>query len=72
VRYSKLDNDFGNERPTSAPSLAWDWEKIDAGLRLGVFSGIDLTVEYADNLFILGSGAERENNEFLSTLRWRI
>jgi hypothetical protein len=72
VRYSKLDNDFGNERPTSAPSLAWDWEKIDAGLRLGVFSGIDLTVEYADNRFILGSGAERENNEFLSTLRWRI
>lgn len=73
VRYSKLDNDFRNKPgPNSAPSLAWDWEKIDAGLRLGVFAGVDLTVEYADNRFILGSGAERENNEALATLRWRM
>jgi hypothetical protein len=72
LRYSKLDNDFINRRPTSAPSLAWDWEKIDAGLRVGVFSGVDLTLEYADNRFILGSGAKRENNEFLATLRWRV
>jgi hypothetical protein len=72
VRYSKLDNDFRNQRPTSAPSLAWDWEKIDAGLRIGVFAGVDLTVEYADNRFILGSGEQRENNEFLTTLRWRV
>ncbi len=75
VRYSKLDNDFRN-RPTQlgtpAPSLAWDWEKLDAGLRLGVFSGVDLTLEYASNEFILASGAKRENNEFLTTLRWRI
>jgi hypothetical protein len=72
VRYSKLDNDFRNQRPASAPSLAWDWEKIDAGLRLGIFAGVDLTMEYADNRFILGSGAKRENNELLATLRWRI
>ena len=72
VRYSKLDNDFRNQRPTSAPSLAWDWEKIDAGLRIGIFSGVDLTVEYADNRFILGSGAKRENNEMLATLRWKV
>ena len=75
VRYSKLDNDFRN-RPntfgTPSPSFAWDWEKIDAGLRLGLFSGVDLTVEYEDNRFILGNGAKRENNEFLTTLRWRV
>jgi hypothetical protein len=71
VRYSKLDNDFRNPAQTPSPSLNWDWEKIDAGLRLGIFDGTDLTMEYADNAFILGSGAERENNEFLATLRWR-
>lgn len=72
VRWSKLDNDFGNPPDgTPAPSLTWDWEKIDAGVRLGIFQGIDLTVEYADNRFILGNGAKRENNELLATLRWR-
>ncbi len=72
VRWSKLDNDFG--RPpggTPAPSLFWDWTKIDYGLRVGIFQGIDLTMEYADNRFILANGAERENNELLATLRWR-
>ena len=74
MRYSKLDNDFRNRPgvPTPSPSFAWDWEKLDYGLRLGIFSGVDLTVEYADNVFILGSGAERTNNELLTTLRWRI
>lgn len=74
VRYSKLDNDFRGRPgiPNPAPSLTWDWEKIDAGLRLGIFSGVDVTVEYEDNRFILGNGSKRENNEFLTTLRWRI
>lgn len=72
VRYSELDNDFRNPQRTPSPSLSWDWVKIDAGLRLGVISGVDLTVEYADNKFTLASGAKRENNELLATLRWRI
>ena len=72
VRYSKLDNDFRSHPLSPAPSLAWDWEKLDYGVRLGVFEGIDLTAEYADNSFILGSGAERENDELLTTLRWRL
>lgn len=72
VRYSKLDNDFRGHPLTPSPSLSWDWEKLDYGVRLGVFEGIDLTAEYADNSFILGSGAERENNELLTTLRWRL
>ncbi|HSK76638.1 MAG TPA: hypothetical protein VLQ45_09290 [Thermoanaerobaculia bacterium] len=72
VRYSKLDNDFRSHPLSPAPSLAWDWEKLDYGVRLGLFNGIDVTVEYAENTFTLGSGAERDNNELLSTLRWRI
>lgn len=72
VRYSELDNDFRNPPRTASPSLSWDWVKIDAGLRLGIISGVDLTLEYADNRFTLASGAKRENNELLTTLRWRI
>jgi hypothetical protein len=74
VRYSKIDNDFRARPgiPNPAPSLFWDWEKLDAGVRLGIFTGVDLTVEYADNRFILGNGAERDNNELLSTLRWSL
>lgn len=72
VRYSKLDNDFRNPPKTASPSFAWDWVKIDAGLRLGIFSGIDLTLEYADNTFVLANGAKRNNNELLTTLRWKV
>jgi hypothetical protein len=72
VRYSKLDNDFRNPRQTPSPSFSWDWEKIDAGLRLGLVGGTDLTLEYAGNDFILATGAHRNNNEYLATLRWRI
>lgn len=72
VRYSELDNDFRNHPETPSPSLAWDWRKLDAGARLGIIPGVDLTVEYADHEFILGSGARRDNNEMLATLRWRV
>lgn len=72
VRYSELDNDFRNNPQTPSPSLAWDWKKLDAGVRVGIIPGADLTVEYADHEFILGSGAKRENNELLTTFRWRV
>lgn len=72
IRYSKLDNNFRNHPLTPSPSFAWDWRKIDAGFRLGVFPGVDLTAEYADNRFILASGAKRNNNELLVTLRWKV
>ncbi|HVT59221.1 MAG TPA: hypothetical protein VHR45_12555 [Thermoanaerobaculia bacterium] len=72
VRYSRLDNRFKNSLPTPAPSFAWNWYKLDGGLRVGVLAGIDLTLEYADNTFTLGSGAKAHDNEFLTTLRWRV
>lgn len=71
VRYSRLDPDFAAPAGGPTPSFAWDWEKIDVGVRLGILRGIDLTLEYADNAFVLASGAERSNNEMLATLRWR-
>ena len=72
VRFSMLENKFRAPVQTPSPSFAWDWRKIDAGLRLGIVGSTDLTLEYADNDFILGSGAHRNNNEYLATLRWRI
>jgi hypothetical protein len=72
VRWSKLDNHFKNPPKTPAPSFGWDWTKIDAGVRLGIVPGIDLTFEYAFNNFVLGSGAIQHENEFLSTLRFHI
>ncbi len=72
VRYSRLDNGFLAPAVTPSPSFAWDWVKVDAGVRLGVYRKIDLTVEYADNRFTLKSGAKRSDNELLTTLRVRI
>jgi hypothetical protein len=72
VRYSMLDNKFLAPAQTPSPSFAWDWRKIDAGVRLGIVGSTDLTLEYADNDFILRSGAHRNNNEYLVTLRWRV
>jgi hypothetical protein len=71
VRYSHLEPDFAAPAVTPSPSFAWPWTKIDWGVRVGIVSGIDLTVEYADNDFVLKSGAHRSNNELLATLRWR-
>jgi hypothetical protein len=72
-RYSKLDADFTNPPPgrTPAPSFAWDWEKTDAGIRIGIVPGTDLTIEQAHNRFLTARGW-RTNDELLTTLRWRM
>jgi hypothetical protein len=72
VRWSRLDNGFRNPKQTPSPSFSWDWDKVDSGLRLGLWEGLDLTVEYAANRFILATGAKRHNDELLTTLRWGI
>ncbi len=71
VRWSRLDPDFAAPRVTPSPSFAWEWEKLDVGVRLTIVRGIDLTAEYAVNEFTLASGAQLSNDELLVTLRWR-
>lgn len=71
VRYSEIDPHFGFDRsnPFPAPSVTWDWEKLDLGIRLGLVDGwADLTLEYADNEFLVGNKKESAD-EFLATLR---
>jgi len=72
-RYSKLDPDFTNPPPgrTPAPSFAWEWEKTDAGLRIGIVPGTDLTIEQAHNRFLTVRGW-KTYDELLTTLRWRM
>lgn len=71
VRYSKLDPDIeGGSSMFPAPSVRWEWEKVDAGFRLGVIEDLlDLTVEWNRNEFIRGGQPERAD-EFLATVRW--
>jgi len=71
VRYSKLEPELVNPASTPIPSVAWEWEKLDAGLSLGITPGTDLTVEYARNRFLTARGWF-DNDELLSTLRWRM
>jgi len=71
LRLSHLDNDFANPEITPFPSGSWDWVKIDAGLRLAILSGLDLTAEFTDNRFETAAGT-RSNDEWLVTLRWRF
>lgn len=70
VRWSRLDPDFAPPAVTPSPSFAWEWEKVDVGLRLTVVRGVDLTAEYAAHEFIRAAGPA-DNDELLVTLRWR-
>jgi hypothetical protein len=71
VRWSRLDPDFLPPAGGPTPSFAWEWEKIDWGLRLAIVRGIDLTAEFSDHTITLVSGAQRSEDELLVTLRWR-
>jgi hypothetical protein len=72
LRYSVLEPEFAGGGPFPGPSVRWEWTKLDAGLRIGILAGIDLTIELQDNTMTLASGAEVSNDEWLGTLRWRI
>ena len=72
ARYSKLDPEIEGGGPFPAPSVRWEWEKWDLGVRLGIVAGADLTVEWASHRFFIPSLREHHSNdEFLGTLRWR-
>ena len=72
VRWSKLHNRFYNNPPTPEPSLAWDWEKVDGGVRFGIWAEVDLTVEYSWNRTVVRPGVTENENELLGTLRIRL
>jgi hypothetical protein len=69
-RYSRLDNDFTAPFGFVAPSVFWDWTKIDLGVRIRLIQGADLTIEYS--LHDIEASKEIGHDEFLTTLRFRF
>jgi hypothetical protein len=75
IRYSEMDNDFTRDALNMfpAPTVNWDWEKLDIGLRMGLVDRLlDLTVEWNDNELTLDNGNTLSLDEFLATLRWTM
>jgi hypothetical protein len=68
VRASRIDNDFSTPAGFLAPSFAWDWTKLDFGLRFGIVRNVDLTVEYARH-DMRTKAAVLHPDELLVTLR---
>lgn len=71
VRYSRLEPEFEGGSPRfPAPSLRWEWDKVDYGVRVVVVDGVDVTAEFADNTFVR-QGVDESADEVLVTLRFR-
>ena len=68
LRYSELDNDFVGDSRYPAPSVWWDWRKVDAGVNFKINKKITAIVEYSFNDFIRG-GKTESNNELLVSIR---
>ena len=68
VRYSEITNSFVTSPLYPAPSVGWDWRKVDIGVRIGIIQGLDLTAEYSRNDVFLFSGGKLHPDETLVTL----
>ena len=49
IRLSRIDNRFDAPASYPAPSIDWDWTKVDVGFRVGISDHTDFTLEYAIN-----------------------
>jgi len=70
LRVSALINHFRGPPTFVAPSLFWDWTKIDLGVRIGLVENLDLTIERA--VHTIDAPRKLEPTETLVTLRIRL
>jgi len=69
IRASSLRNDFGPVPGFPAPSIWWNWDKLDGGIRVGLERGLDVTLEYTQHH--VESRLPLHLREALVTVRWR-
>lgn len=70
VRGSAIINHFRGPREFPAPSVWWDWSKVDVGVRVGIFERYDLTLERATHF--IDAPVELSQGETLLTFRVRL
>ncbi len=71
IRVSGITNRFrGSALLYPAPSIWWQWTKIDYGVRIGMAKNVDVTAEYAKHN--VGAPRKVNLNEGLVTVRVRI
>ena len=70
IRYSELNNDFAGHPQFPAPSLPWDWRKVDYAVNIDFTDNLRLILEYADNEVEV-AGRWVDHDELLVTLRWQ-
>jgi hypothetical protein len=71
VRWSGLRNRWkGNGALYPAPSIWWNWIKIDYGVRIAFAKNVDLTIERAKHNVV--APVHVKPNETLVTVRWRL
>ena len=68
LRVSRIENDFRAPRGFVAPSVMWDWTKIDVGVRVAILQNVDFLVEYA--FHDIEASKQIGHDELLMTLRW--
>ena len=69
VRASALRNEYGPVPGFPAPSIWWNWDKVDGGVRIALSRGVDVTVEYTQHH--VESRLPLKLREGLVTVRWR-
>ncbi len=70
LRFSVLNPQFTENPLYPAPSVTWQWKKIDAGIRMHILKSMQMTVEYSDNRFIR-KGHQESYAELLLSINWR-
>ena len=73
ARLSGLTNRFkGVAAVYPSPSIWWQWTKVDAGVRIGLSHGVDVTVEATRHNIGNPGTTKLHLRETLVTVRWRV